>query len=49
MLTKDQMITEILICAKANEVYISGELFFRLAFMAEDNLRKICRELHIKA
>ena len=48
IMTKGQMIQEIFICMKANQLYISGDLFLTLAFRTEDELKNICRELGIK-
>jgi hypothetical protein len=44
---KKNLITAILQCMAANGLYISGELFFTLAFRTEAELKQICRELHI--
>jgi hypothetical protein len=44
---KKKLITAILQCIAANELYISGDLFFTLAFRTESELKAICRELHI--
>lgn len=44
---KKNLITAILQCMAANGKYISGELFFTLAFRTESELKAICRELHI--
>lgn len=38
---------EILLTMKANNLYISGELWLTLAFRTESELKTICRELHI--
>ena len=46
-MTKDEMIAEILLCVKANNLPTTGELFFTLAFRTESELKNICRELHI--
>ena len=47
-MTKNQMIQEILICCKANNVPTTGDLFFSLAFRTESELRSICQQLHIR-
>ena len=47
-LTKEQMVAEILIVMKANGVTTTGDMFFALAFRTDSELRKICRELHIR-
>jgi hypothetical protein len=44
---KKNLITAILQCMAANGIYITGELFFALAFRTESELKQICRELHI--
>lgn len=38
---------EIFITIKANGVPVTGDLFLALAFRTEDELRKLCAELHI--
>lgn len=45
---KNQMIDEILIQCRANNVPTTGDLFFSLAFRSESELKVICQELHIK-
>ena len=45
--TKSTLIQKILLCCKANNVYISGDLFFSLAFRTVEELKKIAHELHI--
>jgi hypothetical protein len=47
-LTKAQMINEILQLCVVNNVYTSGELFFSLAFMSDEQLKKVCTELGVK-
>lgn len=47
--SKEIMISEILIAAKASGVYVSGDMFFALAFRTETELRQICREIGIRA
>lgn len=47
MLNKSQMIDEILIQCKANNVPTTGDLFFGLAFRTESELKKMCTELNI--
>ena len=47
-MTKDQMIREILIQCKANNVPTTGDLFFGLVFRTETELKKICNEIGIK-
>ncbi len=44
---KKKLIQEILLQAKANDLYISGDLFFSLAFRTEKELIKICRKIGI--
>ena len=39
---------QIYLCMKANEVPVTGELFFNLIFCTETQLVKIAHELHIK-
>lgn len=46
-MSKEAMIKEILIAAKAGGAYMGGDLFFGLAFRTEAELRKICQELNI--
>jgi hypothetical protein len=46
--SKQQMIQDILINAKANNVITDGDLFFALAFRTETELKKICQEMNIK-
>ena len=48
LLTKKEMISEIVIHVKAGGAYIGGDMFLQLAFMPESALRKMCAELHIK-
>ena len=48
MLTKEEMITEIMLCCRANNVPNDGDVFLALAFRTEPELIKICQELHIK-
>lgn len=45
---KKRLIQDILICAKANNIPVTGDLFFSLAFRAVSELRQIARELYIK-
>lgn len=45
---KERMITDILQACAAGGCFISGELFFSLAFRTDSELRAICRELCIK-
>jgi len=45
---KQKLINEILTKCRANMVYISGDLFFSLAFATIDELKNIARELYIK-
>lgn len=45
---KAAMINEILLVAKANDVCVSGDLFFGLAFRTESELQEICNDLNIK-
>lgn len=44
---KKILINRILQTISAGGGYISGELFFTLAFRTEKELKKICRELNI--
>ena len=46
-MTKEQMIKEILICCKANNVPTTGDLFFGLIFRTESELKNMCNELNI--
>jgi hypothetical protein len=46
---KEKLIAEILQACKANGVYISGDLFFALAFRTVEELKRIVKELHIKS
>jgi len=46
-LTAEQMRAEIYICMKANQLPVTGEAFFALAFCTDETLRRICHELHI--
>ena len=46
--TKKRLINDILQCVAANGVYISGEMFFGLAFRTVSELKGIARELHIQ-
>ena len=46
-MTKEDMITEILIRLKASGTHTNGEIFFGLAFRTESELRKICSKLNI--
>ena len=48
VMNKEQMINEILIQCKANNVPTTGDLFFSLAFRTESELKTICSELNIK-
>ncbi len=47
-LSKEAMIHEIINNCKANDVYVSGDMFFSLAFKSESELHTICNELNIK-
>jgi len=47
-MTKQEMINEILLQCKANNVPTTGDLFLGLAFRSESELRAVCSELHIK-
>lgn len=44
---KKNLIDAILLCMSANGLYISGDLFFMLAFRSESELKGIAQELHI--
>lgn len=46
-MNRQEMISKILLCVKANGLYVSGDFFLMLAFRTERELREICRELHI--
>lgn len=48
-MNKNEMIEKIIRNCKANNVYVSGDMFFSLAFMSEESLRKMCAELKITA
>jgi hypothetical protein len=48
MKSKAQMITDILQACVASGCYTSGELFFGLVAMNDEDLRKMCSELYIK-
>lgn len=43
-----RLIHEIVLCVKANNVSVTGELLIGLAFRTLSQLRQIARELHIK-
>lgn len=45
---KSKLITDILLVCKANKVYISGDLFFKLAFMTIEELKNMHYELYCK-
>jgi hypothetical protein len=46
-MNKIQMINEILLVAKANELYVGGDIFFALVFKTESELVDICKNLHV--
>lgn len=45
--SREAMVQEILITLKANSVYVDGDLYFSLVFRTDEQLRGMCRELHI--
>jgi hypothetical protein len=47
-MTREQMINAILQAAKTSGIYLSGDLFFSLAFKSKNQLIKICNQLYIK-
>lgn len=47
-MSKENMITEILLYCKVSNVPTTGDLLFALAFRSEAELKKICCELNIK-
>jgi hypothetical protein len=47
-MTKDQIRQEILITIKANNIYISGDVYFALVFRTKQELIKIAQEMNIK-
>ena len=38
----------IMIIIKANDIPVTGELWFKLVFMTEEQLKRLCHELHIE-
>lgn len=46
-MSKAEMISEILLACKTNNVLDIEVVFFTLAFRTESELRQICRELYI--
>lgn len=46
--TKRELIQQILQVVKANNVPISADLLFMLAYRTESELREICHDLHIQ-
>ena len=47
-MTKEQIRHEILINLKTNGVYVSGDLWFSLAFRTKEELIKIAQEMNIR-
>lgn len=47
-MNKKNMIAEILLVCKANNIKSDGDIFLALCFRSESELIKICNELHIK-
>lgn len=45
---KNNLITDILIACKANDVYIGGDLFLAIIFKTEAELVHIAQQLNIK-
>lgn len=47
-MSKEQLIAEIMLACKANNVPNDGDIFLALTFRTESELRQIARELHIR-
>ena len=47
-MNKKEMITAIIQTLSSSGTYISGEIFFGLAFRTESELRQMCKEMYIK-